>query len=212
MCDDESAPDSESLVTAIAVAVLDFHRFLYGFLGFWLGLQVCEALFFSSVHMDGKKIVADEDADSLAIMEPISRLAERFRIPLEGAGADILKRSVVNLVRWSDKQFSTFPLLLLITIPYGGGSSMHAPTSSDWSNVLVLAELLFSLPASNGKLESVFQSSLPLRLRTGLCSTMNRWMTCSEWFLCWCWHWSLVGCCKSNSCSHLCEKPFSWVC
>ena len=34
----------------------------------------------------------------------------------------------------------------------------HAPNSAEWSNVLVLAELLFSLPASNGKLERVFST------------------------------------------------------
>ena len=32
----------------------------------------------------------------------------------------------------------------------------HAPNSAKWANVLILAELLFSLPASNGKLERVF--------------------------------------------------------
>ena len=34
----------------------------------------------------------------------------------------------------------------------------HAPNSAEWSNVLVLAKLLFSLPASNGKLERVFST------------------------------------------------------
>ena len=32
----------------------------------------------------------------------------------------------------------------------------HVPTSSEWSNVLLLVELLFSLPSSNGKVERVF--------------------------------------------------------
>ena len=32
----------------------------------------------------------------------------------------------------------------------------HAPTASEWSNALTLVQLLFSLPASNGKLEKVF--------------------------------------------------------
>ena len=32
----------------------------------------------------------------------------------------------------------------------------HAPSVSEWVNALVLIELLFSLPASNGKLERVF--------------------------------------------------------
>ena len=33
---------------------------------------------------------------------------------------------------------------------------IHAPTASEWSNALALVQLLFSLPASNGKLERVF--------------------------------------------------------
>ena len=32
----------------------------------------------------------------------------------------------------------------------------HAPNSSEWSNILILATLLFSLPASNGTVERVF--------------------------------------------------------
>ena len=34
----------------------------------------------------------------------------------------------------------------------------NAPTASEWSNVLLLAELLFSLPSSNGKLEWLFST------------------------------------------------------
>ena len=34
----------------------------------------------------------------------------------------------------------------------------HAPCASRWSNILTLAELLFSLPASNGKLERCFST------------------------------------------------------
>ena len=32
----------------------------------------------------------------------------------------------------------------------------HAPDASEWANAMVLIELLFSLPASNGKVERVF--------------------------------------------------------
>ena len=32
----------------------------------------------------------------------------------------------------------------------------HAPNSSEWTNILCLASLLFSLPVSNGKLERAF--------------------------------------------------------
>ena len=35
----------------------------------------------------------------------------------------------------------------------------HAPNASEWQNALTLATLLFSLPASNGNLESLFYSA-----------------------------------------------------
>ena len=46
----------------------------------------------------------------------------------------------------------------------------HAPNCSEWANVLVLAELLFSLPVSNGKLERVFSllGTIKLDKRTQL--------------------------------------------
>ncbi len=34
----------------------------------------------------------------------------------------------------------------------------HAPNSSNWSNILTLVRLLFTLPVSNGKLERVFST------------------------------------------------------
>ena len=34
----------------------------------------------------------------------------------------------------------------------------HSPKASGWTNVLTLAQLLFSLPVSNGKLERVFST------------------------------------------------------
>ena len=44
------------------------------------------------------------------------------------------------------------------TLDYRGvwWRTFNAPTSSEWPNALTLVELLFSLPASNGKLERVF--------------------------------------------------------
>lgn len=38
---------------------------------------------------------------------------------------------------------------------YGGGF-FNSPSASEWSNVLLLTELLFLLPASNGRLERLF--------------------------------------------------------
>ena len=48
----------------------------------------------------------------------------------------------------------------------------HAPCASEWANVLNLAHLLFSLPASNGSLERAFSqvNVIKLKKRTSLSS------------------------------------------
>lgn len=51
-------------------------------------------------------------------------------------------------------QHSSFPFPALITRQCG----FHSPNASGWTNVLTLAQLLFSLPVSNGKLERVFST------------------------------------------------------
>ena len=40
----------------------------------------------------------------------------------------------------------------------------HDPNSAEWSTALILAELLFSLPASNGKLERVFSTLATIKV------------------------------------------------
>lgn len=40
----------------------------------------------------------------------------------------------------------------------------HAPNSTEWSSVLKLVELLFSLPVSNGKLERVFSRASAIKV------------------------------------------------
>ena len=40
----------------------------------------------------------------------------------------------------------------------------HSPNSSDWTNVLALTKLLFTLPVSNGKLERVFSTMKNIKL------------------------------------------------
>ena len=42
----------------------------------------------------------------------------------------------------------------------------HAPNHAEWSNVLILTELVFSLPASNGKLERIFSTLGTIKVDT----------------------------------------------
>ena len=47
----------------------------------------------------------------------------------------------------------------------------NAPNSAEWSNILVLAELLFSLPGSNGKLERIFSLLGTIKVEKRSCLT-----------------------------------------
>ena len=84
----------------------------------------------------------------------IDRLVERFSIPLQGAQVDVskIKEEFESLLQYAVQFIS------LATMDYHAvwWRIFHAPTASEWSNVLILVQLLFSLPASNGKLEHVF--------------------------------------------------------
>ena len=63
-------------------------------------------------------------------------------------------------------QHNSFQYLLLITTQCGGGleAIFHAPNSNDWSNLLLLVQMLFTLPVSNGKLERVFSTMKLLKV------------------------------------------------
>ena len=78
----------------------------------------------------------------------------KFTIPLQGAQAncDRIKEEMQSLLQYAVHFIS------LSTLDYRAvwWRLFNAPSSSEWSNALILVELLLSLPASNGKLEQVF--------------------------------------------------------
>ncbi len=45
----------------------------------------------------------------------------------------------------------------------------QSPTATDWANVLILAQLLFTLPVSNGKLERVFSTMKNIKVEKRSC-------------------------------------------
>ena len=96
-----------------------------------------------------EKIIAEEES-----LEAINRLVDQFTIPLLGASADLetISDEFKEMVHYAIQYIS------LATLDYRSvwWRLFHAPTSSEWSNVLLLVELLFPLPSSNGKVESVF--------------------------------------------------------
>ena len=86
-------------------------------------------------------------------LEIVDRLVTRFTVPLEGAQANCrkIKEEIKSLLQYAVHFIS------LLTLDYRAvwWKIFNAP-SSEWTNALILVDLLLSLPASNGKLEHVF--------------------------------------------------------
>ena len=129
----------------------------------WSDLQVVRDIIFLLATQGWQKVVDEEeesepehDNDKPDPMEAIVRLGERFKHPLEAAGADL------------DELPKEFREVLIYATQFISLSSMdyqavwwrlfHAPNASEWSNILILAQLIFSLPVSNGKLERIFST------------------------------------------------------
>ena len=89
---------------------------------------------------------AIEENDS---MTAISRLTEKFEVPLQAAAAnvEVVACDFESLLHYAIQFIS------LSTLDYRAvwWRIFHLPSASDWWNVLILAKLLFSLPSSNGK-------------------------------------------------------------
>ena len=98
--------------------------------------------------------ISQTDAVSENPLNAIDRLIETYKVPLEGAGAEIdeIRIELEAMVTYAVQFIS------LSTLDYQSvwWRLFHAPNSSEWSNILILATLLFSLPASNGTVERVF--------------------------------------------------------
>jgi hypothetical protein len=107
-------------------------------------------------------------------MEAISKLVERFTVPLQAASANIgeIVGEFEALVHYAIQFIS------LSTLDYRAAwwRIFHAPTAGEWCNVLLLAKLLFSPPASNGKLERLFSQANVIKTNEP-CFPMTLWMT-----------------------------------
>ena len=93
---------------------------------------------------------------AMAKRQAINRLVERFSIPLQGVQANT--DEIVTEFREMISYATQFIALSVLDYHSVWWKLFHAPNSAEWANVLVLGELLFSLPASNGKLERVFST------------------------------------------------------
>ena len=87
-------------------------------------------------------------------MAATDKLVERFASPLESAQADknFTKREFTDMIGYAVQYIS----LLSIDYHVVWWRLFNVSISAEWSNIFELAELLFSLPASNGKLDRIF--------------------------------------------------------
>ena len=115
----------------------------------WSSLQQLRDIIFVLASQGWQKAVDENDS-----LKAIDRLVQQFSIPLESAGADI---GEIHSEFEAVMQYATM-YISLSTFDYRAvwWRLFHAPCASEWVNILILAELLLSLPASNGNLERVF--------------------------------------------------------
>ena len=117
----------------------------------WCNLEVIQDIISVLGTQGWKKTLEDE---VLLSLDCIDRLVERFTIPLEGVPVDVsnIKQEFKYLLEYAIQFIS------LVTMDYCAvwWRIFHAPTASEWSSILILVCLLYSLPESNRKLERVF--------------------------------------------------------
>ena len=85
-------------------------------------------------------------------LHEIDRLVTRFKIPLESAGCtEEIHKEFQDMIEYAGN------FIPLSTMDYSSvwWRLFHSPSKTDWVNALTLAELLFSIPASSGKVERV---------------------------------------------------------
>ena len=87
-------------------------------------------------------------------MDAIDRLEELFKVLLEGANADV--EGICHEFEVMLSCAGQFISLSTLDYQIVWWRLFHSPNSSECSNVVMLATLLFSLPVSNDKLECAF--------------------------------------------------------
>ena len=115
----------------------------------WADLQLLRDIIFILATEGWQKAIDEKDD-----LKAVDRDVENFIIPLQAANVVV------------EEKHAEFDVLIQHASQYISLSTMnchavwwrlfHAPAASEWSNILSLVELLFSLPASNGKVERVF--------------------------------------------------------
>ena len=114
----------------------------------WSDLQLRDIIFVLATQ-GWQKLLDESDP-----LEAVDRLVEKFSIPLRKANVctEEIHAEFESVLQYACQYIS------LSTTEYRAvwWRLFHAPVASEWLNTLALVELLFSLPASNGVVETVF--------------------------------------------------------
>ena len=138
----------------------------------WSALQLfCDIISMFSTH--GWQKLIDEQSDSEDGEDPLNaiyRLTERFKFPLEKAGAELSE--ICSEFEAMASYATQFISLAIMEYQSVWWCLFHAPNKSKWSNVLILSNHLFSLPVSNGKLKQTFSqvNLIKSSKRSSLCT------------------------------------------
>jgi len=123
----------------------------------WSDLQLFRDIIEILATQGWQKIVdemQDETGNSTEPWLSITRTSTRFKIPLENAGIDV--DAILLEFKEMVECAIQFLSLSMMDCQAVWWHLFHCPCSAEWKNCLSLIELLFSLPASNGKLERIF--------------------------------------------------------
>ena len=123
----------------------------------WSDLQLFRDIIEILATQGRQKIVDETQDETDSSTEPwssITRTSTRFKIPLENARIDVdaILSEFKEMVKYA------IQFLSLSTMDYQAvwWRLFNCPCSGEWRNCLGLIELLYSLPASNAKLERIF--------------------------------------------------------
>ena len=117
----------------------------------WSDLEMMRDIIFTLSTTGWEKAIEEEND-----LQAVDHLVEKFSIPLEEAGAVIagIHSEFADIMQYAAQYFS------LPTMEYRAAwwRIFNAFQASEWTSALLLVQTLFSLPASNGKLERVFST------------------------------------------------------
>ena len=105
---------------------------------------------------DDDEFDSEDDFSLVQVKESVDRIAEHFRLPLEAKG--VLLASLLDEVEEAVQYARTYLDISgtdYRTIWY---KLFSCPDAKKWPNFLSIAELAFSLPFSNGRVEQMFSS------------------------------------------------------